>query len=731
MTSQNPVALNTSRPEDDLDLDLASVVRTLQRRRRLFFLCFAAVLVLAALYLLFAKRTYRADAEMQLVTENVSAGVSTLAGGDTDASALQLSTTLQTYVGVLTSDTLALEVIWELGLEQTPEFRTAVRKGEEGLPLEQSRFRREAVLRRFRRNLSVTAGSGSKLLMVSYKSVDPATAKRVLDRLLDDFIHYNLNLRMSASERSQSWLREQLVDLRAQVQRSEQAAAEAQRNTGIYGTDGSRNLVLSRLEGLQTELISAEQNRIVKGAILHRVEAGDPEAVSNLSGAAGQSSSPGAVNALALVQSLRQQEAVFSSQYAQLSANFGPGYPRVAEVEKQLADVRAAIRRETDRLNERAVNDFKAAAEQESLLAREVDEQKALANKSNDASIRYLVASREAASTRDLYEHLLEKAKELGAVAGLGASDIEVIDPAHVGTARTPGILTTMAGAAGAGLVLALCVVLLRDGLDPTLYKPELLASLTGIRLLGAVPALRPRELGRAGEHALQAASRAPGSRFTESLRMIRTALFSPPYVQTAHLLLVASPARGDGKAVFAANFAAVLAQGGRTVLLVDADLRRGLLSRGLGAAAAPGLGSLLAGTADVSSESEAFPPLLQRIGAVDFLPSGPAQPLPAELLSGPRMDALLALWRSRYDFVVLTSSPVNAVTDTVSLAPKMDGVLLLGRAGVTTKAAFVHAAELLRAVGAPLLGAIYNAVDTHSPEYRSYAGNANDEEAA
>ncbi len=730
MKNQNAGMLHSPPLDSEVDLDLADIVRVVLRRRNLIFKCLAAVMLLAVFYLLVAKRTYRADAVMQLSNQNISSGISSLASADDDTSTLQLSTTLQTYVGVLTSENLALQVIRELHLDQSSEYHSSVRKDEQNLPLDQTRYHRETVLRRFKRNLAVTAGSGSRILSVSFKSTNPDTARRVLDRLLVDFVSYNADLRFSASERSESWLRGQLVDLKAQVERTQQAAVDAQRNTGIYGNDGSHNLVLSRLETLQAELISAEQNRIVKGTILHAVERGDPEAVSNLSSAAGQSMSPGSVNSLALVQSLRQQEAVLSSQYAQLSVDFGPGYPRLAEVEKQLADIRASINHETSRLTQRAVNDFKAAAEQESSLTGEVEKQKVLANQSNDAAIHYLVASHEATSTRDLYEHLLEKAKELGAVAGLSASDIEIIDAAHVGTAASPNILLTLAEAAGLGLFLGLCAALLRDSLDGSLYKPELMTSLTGLRLLGVIPSVRTRDLAKSslGTHAgdlhgpstlWNAAHAYPNSRFTESFRAIRTAVLMPPPPRPTKVLMIACATGHEGKGVFTTNFATVLAQGGRRVLVVDADLRRSTLSQSLNYASGTGFADLLSGSIAV----EHYPSLVKHFGGVDFLPAGSTQPFPATLLDSPICKTLLDLWRAHYDFVLLSTAPVVSCTDTVILAPSADGVILLGRAGVTSKAAFLRAHQLLLSVQAPLLGSVYNAIDTHSPEYTFYAG--------
>ena len=734
----SPAGLNAA----EADLDLADIIRVIYRRRALLLKCLLATLVLAVLFLLVAKRRYRADAVMQITTQRTSSNISTLTGADEDSSALQLSTTLQTYVSVLTSENLALQVIRELKLDESKEYKVAAEHGEGGLPLERTRYRREKVLRRFEKNLKVAPGSGSRILNVSFMSVDPNTAKQVLDRLLQDFIGYNAGIRYNASERSESWLKNQLIDLKAQVQKTQEAAILAQRDTGIYGNDGTHDLVLSRLDTLQTELTSAEQNRIVKGAILHVVEKGGPEAISNLSSTAGQAVAPGSVNSLALVQTLRQQEAALSSQYAQLSAEFGPGYPRMAEVEKQLADIRSSIAAETTRLTERAANDFKAAADQESSLARQVDEQKTLANKSNDVAVRYLIAAHEATSTRDLYEHLLEKAEELGVVAGLDSSDIEIIDPAHVGTSATPEIPIILAEATGLGLLLGLCAALLRDSLDRSLYKPQLIQSMTGLPLLGVVPAFRASEFaqgkltGRTGSvpqgesqppAAWGAAITHPSSRFVEAVRAVRTAIFVAPRFGPTKLLMVASAARGEGKGVFTFNLATLLAQEGRRVLVVDADLRQGALTRNLGLSGVTGLSDLLAGSVD----GEQYDKSVRRVGLIDFMPTGSPASLPAELLASPKMELALQAWRATYDQVLLCTAPLVSVTDTVALSRRVDGVLLLGRAYVTQKSTFTRACELLRSVDAPLIGAVYNAIDTHAPEYPLYAGKDGESQEA
>ncbi len=725
-----------SSPEPDLDI--AEIVKVFQRRRVLFFWCIAGSLLLACLFLLVAKRRYKAEAALEVLSAHSSANISDLADTGADTSALQLGITMQTYVGLLTSERLALQVVRELNLEQTPEFHFKSRAGEENAPLENAPHRREAVLQRFERDLSVSAGAGSKLLTIDFQAADPANAKRVLNQLVQDFIAYNVGVGYSASERTESWLGGQLGELKSQVQNAEEAAAKAQRDTGIYGTDGEHNLVLSRLEALQQELINAEQNRIVKGAILHVVQTGDPEAISNLSSAAGQSTTPGSVNSLALIQTLRQQEASLSGQLADLSTRFGPAYPRVGEVQRQLSDIRSSIAAETRRLTQRANNDYRAAADQERSLQQQVQEQKVLANQSNNASIRYVIANREATSTRDLYERLLERSKELGVVAGLNANDLVIVDPAHVSASATPGIAITLLAATAIGLILGICAVLLRDSLDPTLFSLESMQRFSGLPLLASVPWVTSRELKQrtllphvnsesdmpttdtnGGLYKLSVL--APESSFTESFRFLRARFQLSPALRGAKVILVLSPLHNEGKGVVTMNLAAVLAEQNSRVLVVDADLRRGTLTRHLGLTGKPGLADVLRGH---SSLADVTPHAVT--SSLDFLASGIQQPLSADLLGSASMQQALSTWKTSYDYVLLTTAPVLDSADAVRLAVLTDCSLLVVRDRLTVKKSLLSALQLLHSVQAPLAGLVYNAVTSNASDQLGFARQKN-----
>lgn len=208
----------------------------------------------------------------------------------------------------------------------------------------------------------------------------------------------------------------------------------------------------------------------------------------------------------------------------------------------------------------------------------------------------------------------------------------------------------------------------------------------------------------RSGAQAIQAPilQRAPRSAAAEAFRSLRTALefIDPAKTRT---LLITSAGPGDGKSTCAANLAVALAQVGKRVLLVDADMRRPSLHERFHLGHGVGLSHVLVGRGDEGAiEESAIPGLSVLIGGV-------VPPNPAELLDGGVLDRCLARWSETYDHVLLDSPPVLAVTDPVVIARKVTGVVLVARAASTRDRALERACAVLRAARANLLGTVVN----------------------
>jgi len=206
-----------------------------------------------------------------------------------------------------------------------------------------------------------------------------------------------------------------------------------------------------------------------------------------------------------------------------------------------------------------------------------------------------------------------------------------------------------------------------------------------------------------------------------EAYRALRTTLSFSRLPEKRRTVLFTSARRGEGKSMTAINFAAVCAYGERPTLLVDADLRRPQIQRVLGVAGAGGgLSTFLQhgrnGGLAALAESSGLPFL-------DVVTAGPVVSNPAELLSRPSFGDLIDEARGAYDWVIVDAPPVLPIADAVIVSRVVDGVILLVDLRATPLSAARKARDLLRAVGAPVLGVVANnAIKTSTYGYGGYS---------
>jgi capsular exopolysaccharide synthesis family protein len=205
---------------------------------------------------------------------------------------------------------------------------------------------------------------------------------------------------------------------------------------------------------------------------------------------------------------------------------------------------------------------------------------------------------------------------------------------------------------------------------------------------------------------------------------MLRTSVTFANLGQKAQVIVVTSAMPGDGKSTSSANLAMTLAQQGVRTLLVDADLRKGVLHEILGVPREPGLAQLLIGSIPVD-EVVIDVPSGKGTEVLHFLPGGAYPPNPAELLGSDLMRDLIAQLRVGYEMVIIDAPPLNLVTDASVLGTVADATILVARAGVTEKRALSHAASQLGHLHARISGVVLNDLDVkrsgHGGDYYAY----------
>lgn len=209
-----------------------------------------------------------------------------------------------------------------------------------------------------------------------------------------------------------------------------------------------------------------------------------------------------------------------------------------------------------------------------------------------------------------------------------------------------------------------------------------------------------------------------PKSPISEQYRTIRTNIQFSSIDTHYQSIMVTSSSPGEGKSTTVANLAVVLAQQGKSVLLIDGDLRKPTVHYTFKVSNIQGITNVL--TRQISLEDAA---LQTSVEDLSVLPSGPVPPNPSELLNSKSMEMLVEEAKSKYDYVLFDTPPVLAVTDAQVLANRCDGVVLVTSSGKTEKEAAIKAKELLDNANAKILGVVLNQKEMNENSYYYYYG--------
>lgn len=735
--------LDTNASKELTIRDFAVIYR---RRRKLVYRAIAICALLGALYCIFSTRRYEATSTLEVRSKSQDKlGLENMVEGssENDADSLAANINIETQANILQSDTLALKTIEDLHMEGTQDFKPhwspigwvmGLFSGK-GIPdppnasLEDSPQRRRQVLSVFSQNLTVKPVSGTRLIQVSYLNPDPKLAAQVVNKLTQALVDYSFQTRFDATNQAAGWLSSQLGDLRQQSEQLQRQVADLESKSGVYnlgtvdaqGRDQSYSGVLDKLQQATAALSQAEQNRILRGAILHAAENGDADM---LSGLAGNTANGAATNTtLTLIQSLRAQEATQEAALQQAQLKFGPAYPKLAELRGNITAIQHSIQQEVERLKGRAKSDYDDATQDEAETRKQYNDAKAAADTLNNKSIDFTVLRQEADESRKLYQGLLERFKEAGVLESLKGSTITVVDPGRIpGKPKKPDVTRSMAAAIGAGFMLGLFLALIVDVTDTKINTISDAEQISGGALLGVTPFFKPNEALFAFEGASPPANMSYlQSPFIESVRAIRTACLLGPGAESSRVILVTSSIPGEGKTVLSANLAVLLAQSGKKVLLVDTDLRLGAQNIVLNLPAGHGLAELL------SNQDQQ--PAIQSLSAVpnlDILQAGATPPNPSELLGSGSFGSWLSTWREQYDYVVLDSAPLLPVTDSLTLVPLSDMTLLIVRLRLTEKAQLARSYQLLARGGKHIVATVLNGLLPEEEGYSGYFGYHN-----
>lgn len=260
------------------------------------------------------------------------------------------------------------------------------------------------------------------------------------------------------------------------------------------------------------------------------------------------------------------------------------------------------------------------------------------------------------------------------------------------------------------GLALGVGLAVLRDMLDNTVKDRATLETITGSGVVGNIPLDKERRKNPA------ISFDSDRSAISEAFRKLRTNLQFLAVDNPPRAIVITSSMPAEGKSTTAINIALALAEAEHNVVIVDGDLRRPSLHKYLDLVGTVGVSTVLSGGASLSESLQKT-----RFPGLTALTSGAIPPNPSELLGSQAAKNLLAELRAEFDYVIVDSTPLLAVTDAAILAAAADGVLMMARFGKTKRDELSHAVASLEGVGAPMLGTVFTMLPTRGGSAYGY----------
>lgn len=644
-----------------------------------------------------------------------------------------------TQYRLLESRGLAERVVRNLGLSDDPYFNPggAGRAGADDLAV------LGGLANRLRGGLSVDPIRTTQMVTLTYRSTNPEFAARAANGFAEAFIDWGIENRSTTAGNASTFLSSQIDTLKKEIQDKETQLQDVSRTSDIVHLDSGSNVTMQRLEALNQSYSEALRDRIEKEARYRELVNAPKESVA-------ESQSDG------LVTDLKRKQLDLEREYEMGLRTYKKDFPRMTELQAAIEKGRQHLATVVDDMVEKARKtayaDYQTAVRQERALEQEMRGLKSEALDESSAAAEYNNLNLEVETRRNLLDQVLKAQSETDVTArlqGTRESNVRIVDRALVpGGPASPNLKQDLTGGLLMGLLAGLGLVLLLEYADRTLKTSDQVERVLGLPTLAVVPDLsdngasyggyrayygvygqrsgKPDGGGRSPRRWLERKKgdgpvrielvphESPRLAVSEAYRSLRTALL----LSSAHelrVVAVTSAVAGEGKSATATNLAVVMAQLGRRVLLIDADLRKPRLHEVLQVSNRAGLVSYLTGGVDL--DSVVRPTQVQQLSVV---PSGPIPPNPSELLASDRMRELVKVVRAQFDFVVIDTPPLLPVTDASLVGDLVDGVTLCLRAGKVTRDEARSCLDRLQLAGIRILGVVLN---RHSTSQGGYAG--------
>jgi capsular exopolysaccharide synthesis family protein len=581
---------------------------------------------------------------------------------------------------------------WFAGLFSS-ETETGAETGGGGIMQDEPLTDQDIIAMRISGGLSVTPIKNTKVVSIVFTGRDPGMAALIVNAVVKAYIDETLEIKLANSSYALRWMTDKAQEERARMEASEQELQRYMRDNDLVTVEDKLTIFPQKLNEFSSQLSRAQSERKELGTLVARIEAAgaDPNAL-------------GAVPVFADSQVLKNvREKIYKANQTikELSKKYGPKHPVMIKARDELEILESERNFEVQRIVSATRNAYDLAVSKESDLKELLEETKNEILNLNEKYIQYSIIKRDVDSNRILYDALESRIKKESATEQSQNISIWVVKEAQVpGAPSRPNKRRNLL----LGLALGLCggigLAFLVEYLDNTIKSQIEMEERYKLPVLGTIEMFKENK-SSIESHIIEH----PLSPLAENYRLIRTGLMLSAAEHPPRSILVTSMGAGDGKTTTSLNLARVLTQEGKSVLIIDCDLRKPRMHSLLEMENKIGLSNYLTGNCDEA--------VIQDVPGeqIKLISSGPKPPNPAELLHSGKMEEILRQMTARFDFIILDCSPVQSVTDSLALSHLVEGTLIVIRFGKTTYDMVESGLKKFANVQANLLGFVLNGI--------------------
>jgi capsular exopolysaccharide synthesis family protein len=550
-----------------------------------------------------------------------------------------------------------------------------------------------------RGGIMVIPVENTKIVQISFTSLNPAIAMQVTNSVAQAYIDVLLDMRMQSSNYSIEWMKKKAESQRKDLEKSEKELHDYKKKYNIVTIEDRLTILPEKLSSLSTRLTQAEAFRKELSLIYNQTLTNSDEILETIPAVAENVS----------VDAINRDILLAEQSISDLSKKYGRKHPKMIAAKNKLKSLKEKKHKELSKAAKIIKNKYLLAKANETKLKDMFNQSKFEAELLSEKSIQLDILKRKVTTNKYLYDALIKSIKEKGLTEKNQSVNVWVLKKAELPfmPMNTPNKKRNVLLGIILGLFGGIGIAFFLEYLDNTARTPEDIEEKFDIPVIGTIGLLKNKE-----ESIVENFMKKPDASIAEGFKSLRTSIFLSSADMPPKTLLVTSIAKQDGKSSTSLCLAATMAQTDKHILLIDADMRRPTQHILSGLVNSLGLSSYLAG---VTSKAKINKECLKNL---DIITSGPIPPNPSELLQSIRFTTMLNHFKTIYDIVIIDSPPITGVTDPIIISSQTDGVILVTSAGKTPYDMIAKVLKQLSEVTAQITGIVLNRFNPKNSGY-------------